>query len=294
MLGPIYIIFTLPMNAKKVAWSNEIGCDGGPVIVANLDDFRHWHGCEPFDASRATELHYWSPFTSELPEEWRPNGPTGHQYLASANPSETREILMSVLCKLWPGTDVDRSDGTWCAIRPDGRILNAALSPESEYDRAIRHLGDDAIHRFGNDAIGYLWSASPGMVRINVDEKRDFLLLSQVEFADDDADAERAYSHALSADCCDAAPSNQYRVTSGPVVVAWSPNSARDMSKPLGDDNVAPSLPGTLLDLATDSSGALLWIEPGLYESTLQYHEEDSWGISWCRLQRLDSNTKQR
>ncbi len=163
-LFPFAVTFLLtPMNTKKLAWSDEIGCEGGPVLVANLDDFEHWRGSDPLDSSRATELHYWSPFTSELPEQWHPSGPTGHQYLASANPSETREKLMSTLLNHWPGTTVDRTDGTWRAIRPDGRILNAALSPDSEYDSATRNLGDDGIHCFGSGAIGYLWSVAPGM-----------------------------------------------------------------------------------------------------------------------------------
>lgn len=278
---------------RNLAWSGEIGCEGGPVLVANLDDFEQWCGSEPFDSSKATELHYWSPFTSELPEQWRPNGPHGHQYLATSHPSEKREQLMSLVLNLWPGTTIDRTDATWRAKRPDGKILNAALSPESEYDNAIRHLGAESIHHFGEGAIGYLWSAEPGMVRIDIGEKRDFLVLSQVEFADDEADAQRAVDHALKASWHHVVRSSQYEVTFGPVVVAWSPNSARDLSKPISPNDTAPSRPGRLLDLATGGSGALLWLEPGLYESTLQYHQEGSWAISWCRLQRERSIEQQ-
>ena len=72
----------------------------------------------------------------------------------------------------------DRSEATWRAIRPDGRILNAALSPDSEYDRAIRTLAEEALHGFQGDAMGYLWSAAPGMVRVSVDERREFLVFS--------------------------------------------------------------------------------------------------------------------
>lgn len=276
------------MNTKTSAWSDEIGCDGGPVLVANLNDFVHWTGTEPYDSARATELHYWSPFTSELPEQWHPNGPTGHQYLASANPSGARDKLMSVLLARWPGTTVDRAETTWRAIRPDGRVLNAALSPASEYDSAIRNLDTDDIHQFGEGAVSYLWSAAPGMVRINVDEKRDFLLLSQIEFADDEHDAQKAYDHALMASRPGVPPTRRYRVTLGPVVVAWAPNSAGDLSRAIGHADTGPSCPGVLLDMATAGSGAVLWLEPGLYESTLQYHEEGSWAISWCRLQRVD------
>lgn len=275
------------MNTKNIAWSADIGCDGGPVIVANLADFSRWYGSEPYDASQATELHHWSPFAAELPEIWRPAGPTGHQYLASANPSAARAALMSVVLELWPGATIDRSEATWRAIRPDGRILNAALAPDSEYDRAIRSLGEEALHGFQGDAMGYLWSAAPGMVRISVDDQRDFLVLSQVEFANDEADALGAHRHALEADWRSAAPGQRYRVTAGPVVAAWSPNSIRDLSAPISAADAAPSLLGKLLDMATGASGALLWLKPGMYESALHYHAEASWGVAWCRLQRV-------
>ncbi|WP_426318617.1 hypothetical protein [Pseudoduganella sp. R-43] len=277
------------MNEKNLAWSEEIGCEGGPVLVANLDDFAHWRGSEPFDASMATELHYWSPFTSELPEQWQPNGPNGHQYLAASNPSEAREQLMSLVLDLWPGTVIERTEPTWRAKRPDGKVLNVALSPDSEYDNATRNFDAERVHHFGEGASGYLWSAAPGMVRMDLVETRDCLVLSQVEFADDDQDAQRAVDHALSADWRHIAPALQYEVTAGPVVVAWSPNSARDLSKPVSHGDATPTSPGLLLDLATGGSGALLWLAPGLYESTLQYHEEGSWAISWCRLQRVDA-----
>ena len=92
------------MNINRPAWFDEIGCEGGPVIVANLDDFLQWRGSEPFNPSNATELHYWSPFTAELPQQWQPNGPSGHQYLPCANPVQTRESLMAFLTERWPGT----------------------------------------------------------------------------------------------------------------------------------------------------------------------------------------------
>jgi|GEM_PF-2599597 len=285
---PLNIFLLSQMDTKMVGWSGEIACEGGPVLVVNLDDFGFWRGVEPFDSSRATELHYWSPFTPELPEHWHPNGPTGHQYLASANPSLAREELMALLLNLWPGTTVDRSGSTWRASRPDGRTLNAALSPDSEYDSATRTLGSDGIHHFGDGTAGYLWSVAPGMVRIDVDEKRDFLLLSQVEYADDEHGAQEAYDHALGAAWFEAAPTKQYRVTLGPVVVTWAPNSACDLTGPIDHADAEPSRSGVLLDMATAGSGALLWLKPGLYESSLQYREEDSWAISWCRLQRID------
>ena len=31
----------------SAAWEGAIGCEGGPVILVNADDFRHWTGGEP-------------------------------------------------------------------------------------------------------------------------------------------------------------------------------------------------------------------------------------------------------
>jgi hypothetical protein len=276
------------MNSNRPAWFGEIGCEGGPVIVANLEDFLQWRGSEPFSPSSATELHYWSSFTAELPQQWQPNGPSGHQYLLCANPIRARESLISLLIERWPGTKVDRGNSTWQAVRPDGRVLNVALSPDSEYDRAVRDLGTDGVHIYSRGASGYLWSAGPGMVRIDIDETRRCLLLSQVEYAADEADAQVAYAHALSAPYDHVQPSQQYKITEGPIVVAWAPNSARDWSTSRSSIETTCALPGKLLDLSTDGSGALLLLEPGVYQSTLHYHEEGSWAVSWCQLQRLD------
>jgi hypothetical protein len=213
--------------------------------------------------------------------------PHGHQYLATPEPAQKREQLISLVLDLWQGTTVDRTQATWRAKRPDGKVLHVALSPESEYDRAIRNLGAEGIHYFGDGSSGYLWRAAPGMVRIDLNGARDSLILSQVEFADDDEDARRAINHALAADWPHGLTTLRYEVTSGPVVVAWSPNSARDVSTPIGQNDTAPSLPGMLLDLAIGASGALLWLEPGMYASTLQYHEGGSWAVSCCRFQRV-------
>lgn len=62
-------------------WEGAIGCEGGPVLIANADDFRHWTGTDPLPNEDRKELHLWSGFTSELPEKFRPDGPVGHQYV---------------------------------------------------------------------------------------------------------------------------------------------------------------------------------------------------------------------
>jgi hypothetical protein len=275
------------MNPQDIGWQGEIECEGGPVLVANLDDFLQWHGSDAIDPALATQLHYYSPFTGELPESWQPNGPAGHQYLASANPAKSREALMALVLARWPGTDIDRSRSQWHATRPDGRVLRAALWPNSEYDRAIRHFGDEGIHSFGNKASAYLWDALSVPVRIYLGAARDTLLLSSVEFADDEEEAERAYARVLALDTPLETGSLRYHVGDGPVVVAWSPNSVHDLQRPIGTGDTGRDRPGMLLDMAREESGALVWLEPGSYASSRGYHEEDNYGVAWCLLQRL-------
>ena len=269
------------------AWQGDIECEGGPILVANLDDFLQWHGSDPIDPALATELHYYSPFTGELPEAWQPNGPTGHQYLASTDPAKRRDELIAWMLARWPGTEVDRSRPQWRATRPDGRVLRVGLSPDSEYDRAIRNLGDEGVHAYGDGAAAYLWSSASTPVRIHLGAARDTLLLSRVEFADDNDEAERAHDRALALGAASSPNGLRYRVSGGAVVVTWSPNSMGDLRQPIAAADTDRDCPVKLLDLSLEESGALVWLEPGMYGSMLGYHEQDNYGVEWCLLRRL-------
>ena len=274
------------MTDRNMAWSDEFDCEGGPVLVANVDDFLHWHGSEPLSPEHATALHFWSPFTGELPLEFQPDGPAGHQYLASAEPDVLRKRLMAAIEEQWPGTVVDRQQETWVAVRPDGRRLNAALWPDSEYDRAHTGMVLERVHQFGQGQACYLWGIEPGRVRVSVDSARNCLLIAQVNYADNDADADAAYAFVLANPPADGS-ALRYRISKGAVVVAWSPNSIRGTTTAIDRLALGPATPGALIDFDTGSSAVALWIEPGEYESSLSYHEHDRWGVSWCRLQRV-------
>ena len=277
------------MTTKNIDWFGEIGCEGGPVLVANSDDFSHWFGAESLDPADATHVHFWSSFTSELPLKFQPNGPKGHQYLNSESPDALRETLIKTVVEQWPGAVINRDEPTWIAMLPDGRKLNVALSPSSEYDRATRNLESEGVHTFNERSACYLWSVGPGIVRINVDSSRKFLLMTQVEFANDDTDVQVAYEYAMTENKASNGAGIQYRISQGPIVVVWSPNSVKDLSPSIDFRNSKPSHAGTLMDLATDCSGASLWLEPGLYESTLNYYEKETWGVSWCLLRRISA-----
>ncbi|MCP4200687.1 MAG: hypothetical protein GY769_01980 [bacterium] len=218
------------MPDTDAKWTGEIGCEGGPILVANTDDFRHWHGADPLPLEARRELHF-------------------------------RIVTLA-----------------------DGRRLHAALDPASEYDRAIRDLEFEAVHSFGPNRTCYLWSVEPGLVAVSVNRGHDRLHWAQVNFADGPSDVADAYAYA---DASAAQTSGlSYAVTSGPVVVAWSPNSVRDLSSPDAASRATTDDIPRILDLATGGSGASLWLDPGSYLASSGYHETEVWGVSWCTLER--------
>ena len=181
------------------AWCDEIECEGGQLLVANVDDFVHWAGA-----------------------------------------------------------------------------ISALADP-----------GYDSVHAFGSGQSCYFWNAVPGSVRITADRWRTSLFLSQVDYAQDDAGREAAHAFALTYQSSQSAAGLSYHVGGGPVVIACAGNSARDTSTCIEQLPLSTATPGALIDFANGSNAAALWLEPGQYRSSLFYHEEDRWGVSWCRLQRV-------
>ncbi len=151
----------------------------------------------------------------------------------------------------------------------------------------IDSAGHDSVHVFGDAHAGYLWKVPPGAVRVTVDSFRTSLWLAQIEYADNDADRDAAHAYALAFDSADSAPGHTYRVGSGTVVIASAASSVGDTSTDIGGLPLSATSPGALVDFATGPNAAALWLTPGLYASSLFYHEEDRWGVSWCRLERV-------
>lgn len=183
---------------RSIGWSDEIECESGSVIVANVDDFAHWLG-------------------------------------------------------------------------------------------APAHDGHEAIQRFAPGRTGYLWRVLPGSVRISVDSSRAALCLAQIEYAEDEAGRAAAHAYALAYDGAQEASGLRYRVGAGPVVIAWAANSVKDTSTAIETLPLSGASPGALIDFAGGPNAAALWLEPGVYASSLFFHEEDRWGVSWCKLQRVSN-----
>lgn len=273
-----------PTAEKKcMDWCVEIACEGGPVLVANSDDFREWTGSEPFPSSRRKQLLFYSPFTRELPEEFRKYGDTGHVVVETSDPAGLRDRLIAACMESFPGSTVDRTGGSWVLTRSDGKKLHAYLEPSSEYALATRTLKEDGLHAFGNARSCFLWSAEPGVVLVQVSRDHSMLMLAQVNYANSDQDVADAYAHASTTP-----PTNdsgvRYEVVQGPVVAIWSPQSAADLQTGFNIDNSSPGNPGVALDLVTSKSGAAVWLRPGRYAARTAYSNAASWGVSWCLL----------
>jgi hypothetical protein len=171
-----------------------------------------------------------------------------------------------------------------------GQLLVANADDFSHWPGAaapIALAGHDSFHAFGDGHACYLWNVAPGSVRLTVDGTRAFLCLAQIEYADNEAGREAAYAYAVAFQSADPAAGVDYRVSGGPVVIAASASSANDTSTSIERLPLSASSPGALVDFASGPNAAALWLEPGLYASALFYHEEDRWGVSWCRLQRI-------
>lgn len=252
-------------------------------MVANHCDFLQWTGSTPFPDSKHSQLLYYSPFSDELPNAFSKYGTSGHIFIDSESPASIRDDLISTCMKLFPGSNIDRRESTWVLTRPDGKKLFASLEPSSEYDASIANFQHDKRYSYGQDASCFLWSAEPGLVLVEISNNNTTLLLAQVYFANSDLDAENAYNYAR----CNKSTNptgTTYEIKNGPVIASWSPQAATDLSTDVNLESIGTNKTGIALDLLTSSSGAVFWMEPGIYTSLLGDQESDTWGISWCIL----------
>ncbi len=272
-------------------WRGSISCEGGPVIVANLADFLHWRGTDPLPDAERRELHLWSLFTAELPAHFHPNGPNGHQFIPApdyATLEAMRDELFSFVTDRWPGTTITRKFERWVVRRPDGAALNVVFDPTSEYDRCIRDLPVVKLHAFEGDRRCLVWSVVPGVVHV-LRLAAGQLLLVQVEYADDDEQAEAAVQRAIEqAQTGDNVDEMSFVIEQSTIVVAWAPVSAGDIARERLSDECSATSPGVPLEFATGEAGALLGMPLGTYTVTTGMWDDGRTGGGWCALTLRD------
>jgi hypothetical protein len=265
------------------------------VIVANLEDFKHWTGSNPLPVQERERLHLWGAFTHELPEKFRPEGPAGHQFVPAGSLPELlalREELLRYIKDRWPRTAVSGDMlETSVVRRRDGKQLQVHLEPTGEYDRCIRDLYDLKLHTFDGGRRCVVFSVVPGLVDIHKSASARRLELSQTFFLQDEKDERQPLERVRGISLPDAGPGPTFEVTDGPVVISWAPNSYGDqrgeLKRPALDE------PGMLLDLATGGSGALLSIELGSYRIAHGEEENSRWGVRWCVLEAASPGASQ-
>ena len=169
----------------------------------------------------------------------------------------------------------------------DGPLLVANADDFAHWFGSAEDPGYEAVQQFAPGRACYLWRVSPGSVRIGVDSSRTSLVLAQIEYADGDASRATALAHALAYTGEQDAPGLRYRIGKGPVVISWAGNSVQDSSTDVGRLPLSGATPGALIDFAGGPNAAAVWLAPGLYVSSLFIHEDDRWGVSWSRLQRV-------
>lgn len=295
-----------------LAWQGEIkhGFNSNLLIIANAADFAHWTGATPLPKSERREFHFWSPFTEELPEAFRPFGPAGHQFIPAATYSELehlRDELIAYVVGRWPGTTIeeDRSETWWVLTRPDGSRLNVQFYPMSEYDRCctgrgvlapVEAAGDLWVHTFDRHRRAIIWSVGSDIVHASRDVTGR-LVLAQVQYAEYEDEAVR---HVLNADPLapasdslpfDDSPFLLFDVSPGPLVVASAPNSADDEGEGVVHDDTSTAKPGEILDFSLKdwrtSSGVALAIPAGRYAVREATTQGDDWEVLWCAFDRM-------
>lgn len=292
----------------SLSWNGTVNCEGGPIVVADVDAWSNWLGAEPFSRLRTLQglpadvlsrlpqqrvIHYWGHFTGELPEPF--TWTEGHRFLECATEVDAfaqLNALRTAVTRKFRGTLSADPDG-FGFVREDGRRLTAELAPSSAYDVACQAATDVAWeHLLGPVGAGLFWEMEGGgtaEVAMSVDGRELVLVRSWLSGDDATVDAERDEVHALIA----SRPEQQrldahLSVTSGRVIAAWSPMAPFDLAN-VKDSAALESLIDAqrVVSLDTDVFGRIalgFTLTPGRYRASVGRHDAERWSCHWCRL----------
>ncbi|AKU98305.1 hypothetical protein AKJ09_04969 [Labilithrix luteola] len=288
------------MGDSAFDWNVKVGCTGGPIMLADLQDFPQWTGAIPFrvlrersdaDAARftgrQTVLHFWGNL-----------GGAGERFVECDSEEEARAKLdgLRVMAKKnCPDVVITEEKGLTHFRDPaSGGELRAELEPQSEYDASWqRNYDADAwIHAFGDGARALFWFVGDDLVHIGQSKARSELILlkhtvASSETAAEDNAAARAYVEAASP----GEPVAELTLSTSRLVAIWAPIAPEELD---GFDAgaAAAATESTKLGVALDKGiGAVLRVEPGRYVVSLgkvepSKGEQRPWSARWCRLTR--------
>lgn len=302
--------------SDRLSWVGSIGCEGGPVLVADVDGYAKWLGATPIAKLRAIPnlpdsmkerlparrtLHYWGQFSDELPSPFTQAG--GHRYLECASEEEARAKLAELRDAVCASGDVKVSEAPHGDelhfVRKDQRQLWAELAPKSAYDEAWQSPDADEawVHRVGPDAKGLFWAMEgSGVADVGVTADRDEIVLVRAwlgEAEDEQVAAARALVDAPRED--EAESDATIDLPSGMGVFVWSPLAPFDLAGVAGPAALRSAIADSdVLPLSTkslDDVGLAMRVAAGRYGVRLGRHEDDGWSCHWCRLRLVPTSS---
>ncbi len=296
----------------RLDWVASVGCEGGPIMVADLPSFTKWTGAAPYTALRAANpkfieatkdkirtLHYWGQFSDQLPEPFRAEG--GHQFIELATEAEAiaklDELCVTIKAAL-PTVEITRDDEQTHFLLPGGDgdddlEMHAELSPKSEYDASWQaHEGEECwTHAFRDAASGLFWEMEgSGVAEVGVSSDASELVMLRT-WIDEDVSEQTAQAH-VDARRDDEVEGPELTIASGKAIVAWSPIAPFDLAgiaNPEALLALADTGPAELATQTMGGIGAVVRVKPGRYHVTHGAYEtpddvEPSWSCRWCRL----------
>ena len=309
------------MSARKT-WVGTIGCEGGPVMIADLPSYGQWTGAFQFAelrklnaekaqrfANRMTTLHYWGQFSDRLPAPFTVEG--GHQFLRCATEAEARakrdELRAAILTK-FPAAEITEDDEQLHALLPDtDEEMWAELAPKSEYDACWQSNQEQECwtHAFGKDARALFWDiegAGCADVGISEDGSEIVLVRSWLSGEDDTEAAEEAAVREHVANPREGEkPGGEVEIKSGKAVFVWSPIAPFQLEGVDSPDallSLGEKGPSRLDTELIHGVGTVARVKPGRYRVTLSSTDEEDegnedgddeaeerpWSCRWCRL----------
>ncbi len=311
------------MSERRLKWVATVGCEGGPVMLADLPDFGQWTGAAPYPElrklspkfaestkDRMRTLHYWGQFTDKLPAPFAAEG--GHQYVECATEEEAQAKLAE-LCRVvkekLPKVEISEDEEQTHFLLPgddDDEQMWAELAPKSEYDASWQaHEGDESwVHAYGKTAKALFWDVGgPGVADVGVSADGTEIVLVR-SWVDEDED-EESVKALVDAPSESEEPAGEFSIPSGKALVVWSPiapfqltgmNGPDDLLK-LGDAGDPPELDTEMIG----GVGTVLRVKPGRWVVSIASTDDDdddddddedddddddesSWSCRWMRL----------
>jgi hypothetical protein len=299
------------MAKNRMSWVASVGCEGGPLMVADLPDYAKWTGGAPYaelrqmnakyaetTKDRMRTVHYWGQFTDQLPEPFGADG--GHQYIQCATEAEAQaklDALIAAVKKALPTVEVTVGDDQTHFLLPgkdEDLEMQAELAPKSEYD-ASWQANEDAdawFHEFGQ-ARALFWDIQGGgTADVGVTAEANEVVLVR-SWVDEDSD-EKHVRKLVDAKAKTEQVVGSVAIPSGRAIVVWSPiapfqlegiDGPEALAK-LGETGEPPELDTEMIG----GIGTVIRVKPGIYSVTVASTDEDeedddrSWSCRWCRL----------